>query len=85
MTKIELITNGCDKCIAGRDELKAVADEIVGERLVWRDISVLDELDYAIELGVLTLPALAIDGRLVSASLPAAAELRAALLKHGAM
>ena len=59
MTRIDLITNGCDKCIAGRDELKVTAGEIVGERLVWRDINVLDELDYAIELGIgcqLTIP-----------------------------
>jgi len=31
---------------------------------------VLDELDRAVELGVLTLPAIAIDGELVFAKLP---------------
>ena len=83
MIRIDLITNGCEKCIDRRDELKAAANEVIGDGLAWRDLSVLDELDYAIELGVLTLPALAIDGKLVFASLPTADELRAELLKRG--
>ncbi|HEN47038.1 MAG TPA: thioredoxin family protein [Mizugakiibacter sp.] len=39
----------------------------------------LDELDYAVELGVLSTPAIAIDGELVFSGLPSVRKLRAAL------
>ena len=45
-------------------------------------MNVLDSLDRAVELGVLTLPALAIDGELVFAALPTAPQLRQALLQR---
>ena len=45
MIRIDLITNGCDKCIDHRDEPKAVAHDVIGDGLEWRDLSVLDELD----------------------------------------
>jgi hypothetical protein len=47
--------------------------------LDWRELNVLDELDYAVQLGVLTLPAVAIDGELVFTSLPTRRQLLAAL------
>ena len=39
-------------------------------------------MDYAVELGVMSSPAIAIDGKLIFSSLPSAAKLRAALDKH---
>lgn len=48
----------------------------------WRDVNLLDELDYAVALGVLTPPSLAIDGELVFAKLPSAAQLREALVRR---
>lgn len=60
---------GCGKCAAARASLKAAAQRAV-EGLDWRDLNVLDELDYAVGLGVLTLPAIAVDGDLVFSSLP---------------
>ena len=54
-----------------------------GSRQVeWRDVDVLDELDYAVELGVLTLPAIAIDGELAFASLPSPADLCSAIAQR---
>ena len=50
--------------------------------LIWSDLNILDELDYAVELGVLTLPAIAIDGEVVFSSLPTCGQLRRALLKR---
>jgi protein-disulfide isomerase len=41
---------------------------------------VLDQLDYAVELGVLTLPSIVIDGKLVFTSMPTATQLHAALI-----
>ena len=83
MLKIELITSpGCRKCAHARDELKALAVEMTGNELEWRDVNVLDELDYAVNLGVLTLPAIAVNGTLAFSSLPTPQQLRAEILRH---
>ncbi len=80
--KLELFfAAGCASCDAARDGLKAAATQAASD-LVWRDVNVLDELDYAVELGVLTLPAIAIDGELVFSSLPTPQQLRAALTRR---
>lgn len=82
MMKVELFyTAGCNKCTSAREQLKAVAQQVV-PGLVWREVNVVDELDYAVELGVLTLPAVAIDRKLVFASLPTPAQLTKALQQH---
>jgi hypothetical protein len=39
-------------------------------------------LDYAVEVGVLTLPSIAIDGEVVFASLPTCRQLRGELVKR---
>jgi hypothetical protein len=81
--KIEVIAApGCKKCAGAQDELRAVALSVLGEsRLVWREVSVLDELDYAVSLGVLTMPAIAVNGELTFPSLPTPEQFRAALLR----
>jgi hypothetical protein len=80
--KIELISAaGCRKCAKASEELKAVAAELAQERLQWRDVNVLDELDYAVSLGVLTLPAMAVNGKLVFSTLPTPEQLRAEIAR----
>lgn len=74
-------TTGCSVCAAAHAELRAAAQEWVKD-LEWRELNVLDELDYAVELGVLTLPSIAVDGELVFTSMPTAAQLREALRKR---
>ena len=49
--------------------------------LEWRSLNVLEELDYAVELGVLSLPAIAIDGELVFAALPTPKQLGLAITR----
>lgn len=71
-------TEGCSKCAAAREELKTTAQNAVPQ-VVWREVDVLKELDYAVELGILSLPALAINKELVFTSLPTAAQLAKAL------
>lgn len=81
-TRLDLFhAAGCVACDAARGALKAAALEEAAD-LVWRDIDILDELDYAVALGVLTLPVIAIDGQLIFAALPTPADLRAALARH---
>lgn len=81
--KVEVFsTPGCGHCDRARDSLKAIAQAFGEDRVTWRDVNLLDELDYAVELGVLTPPSLAIDGELVFAKLPSAAQLRDELARR---
>jgi predicted thioredoxin/glutaredoxin len=80
--KIELFhAPGCSRCAAARDGLKAAAEAVVAE-LEWREVNVLEEMDRAVEHGVLSLPAIVIDGELVFASLPTPQQLCAALTRR---
>ena len=83
MVKVELIASaGCTKCRDARDKLKIAAAGVVKDELEWREVNVLDELDYAVGLGVMTLPAMAINGKLAFAGLPTPEQLRAELAKY---
>jgi hypothetical protein len=82
--KIELFyTPGCDKCADSKEQLRAAAMKLVPD-LVWRELNVLDKLDYAVEVGVLTLPAIVIDGEVVFSSLPTTRQLCRELTKRRA-
>lgn len=87
MIKVEVFSSpGCGKCYQAKAMLKAVAEELGADKIVWREVNILEEMDYAVDLGVMASPAIAIDGELVFASLPSAARLRAELdrrLKQG--
>lgn len=73
--KVELFqTDGCKSCKAMRETLKSVA-LAAAPGVVWRDVDVTAELDYAVEVGVLSLPAMVVDGELVFSSLPTPAQL----------
>jgi thioredoxin 1 len=75
-------TPGCSHCERSRDSLKAIAQAFGAHRVTWRDVNLLDELDYAVQLGVLTPPSIAIDGELLFAKLPSAAQLRDELARR---
>ncbi|MBU6457992.1 MAG: thioredoxin family protein [Bradyrhizobium sp.] len=80
--KVELFyTPGCEKCADGKDALRATALELVPD-LVWREVNVLEEIDYAVEVGVLTLPSIAIDGEVAFSSLPTCRQLRRELIRR---
>lgn len=66
--KVELFqVPGCVRCDAGKVALRAVAEAAGVE---WHEVNALDALDCAVDLGVLSLPALVIDGELVFGVLP---------------
>jgi thioredoxin len=78
--KVEVFSSpGCSSCGQVFDLLQTITQELGTERIEWREVNVLDELDYAVELGVLSMPAIAIDGELVFKSHPSAGKLREAL------
>lgn len=74
---IELITaSSCKACVTLRERLKTVIEELDPAQINYREIDVLEELDYAVELGVLSTPAIAINGNLVFASAPSLKRLQ---------
>jgi len=76
--KVEVFTApGCSKCGQAKEVLRRLAEELGG--VEWREVNVLEDLDRAVALGVLSTPAIAIDGELVYTGLPSAARLRAEL------
>ena len=70
---------GCSKCSHAKSVLKKVADEMGADAIQWRDVNVLEELDYAVEMGILSTPAIVIDGALLFSSLPSTTKLHAEL------
>jgi thioredoxin 1 len=71
-------TEGCSKCASAREELKATAQRAI-PNMVWREVDVVEEIDYAVELGVLSVPAIAINRKLAFSSLPTPSQLVKAL------
>jgi len=80
MIKVEVFSSpGCGKCGHAKEVLRNLADELGGENIQWREVNILDEIDHAIELGVMSTPSIAINSELVFSSLPSAKKLRAEL------
>ncbi len=76
MIKVEIFSApGCTRCASARRRLLALATEFSGIEIV--EINVLEQLDYAVALGLLATPAIAIDGRLCFTGLPSVKTLRA--------
>ncbi len=67
---------GCSKCGHAKRLLRKMVETIDGNRIQWREVNILEELDYAVGLGVLSTPSIAIDGELVFTSLPGVKRLR---------
>lgn len=70
---------GCGKCGHARELLKKLAEELGGGRIRWREVNVLEEMDHAVKLGVLSTPAIAVNGKLLFTSLPSVKKLRQVL------
>lgn len=73
-----LQSTGCAKCVREMSDLRAAA-QAVDAGVGWRELDILQAIDYAVELGVLKPPAVAIDGELVFPSLPSPEALAAAM------
>ncbi len=84
--KIEVFSSpGCSKCGHAKEMLRKVAEELNTDNITWREVNILDELDYSVKMGVMSTPAIAINDKLVFSGLPSAKKLRAYLedkLKH---
>lgn len=83
MIRVEVFSSpGCGKCTQAKSMLKAIVEEMGQGRITWREVNILEEMDYAVELGVMSSPAIAIDGKLAFVSLPGASKLRGELAKR---
>jgi glutaredoxin len=77
---VEVLTaSGCSRCQKVKALARGVIAELGGHRVQYREINVVEEIDYAVELGVLSTPAIALNGELVFTSTPSAAKLRQAI------
>ena len=77
--KVDVLhAGGCAKCQRELSALRAAAQR-VDPGLQWRELDIVQAIDYAVELGVMKPPAVAIDGQLAFAELPAAEVLAAAM------
>lgn len=75
--KIEVFSSpGCSKCVHTKEMLRKVAKELDADRITWREVNILDELDYSVKMGVMSTPAIAIDNELVFSGLPSSKKLR---------
>lgn len=63
MKKIEVLGTGCSGCRA----LYETVTRVVAELNLEASVSKVEDLERIISLGVMALPALAVDGRVVSA------------------
>lgn len=77
--KVEVLhATGCAKCLRELDSLRAAARQ-ADPAVEWKEIDILAALSYAVELGVLRPPAVAINGALAFSSLPSPDALAAAI------
>ena len=81
--KVEVFsTPGCSTCAQSRGALRAVVEAFGHDKVTWREVSIVEEIEYAVELGVVVPPAIAIDGELVFPTLPTANRLKDELLRR---
>ncbi len=62
--------------------LQQLVEELGSDRIQWRAVDVVEELDYAVQLGVLSTPAIAIDGKLILTAPPSVTKLRRIIEQH---
>ncbi len=77
---IEFFTaKGCKRCAAARSTVLDLIDELGTQNFTYREVDIVDEVDYAVELGVMGSSSIAIDGKLVFPSMPSRSKLRKTL------
>jgi hypothetical protein len=78
----------CSQCAQKRQALRAVTEELGADHFDWHELDLPENIERAVELGVLSPPSLAIDAELVFPALPTMQRLRAELARrlarHGA-
>ncbi len=74
---IELITgSSCPACVTIKERLKRIINELNPEQINFREIDLLEEIDYAVDLGVINTPAIVLNGKLAFSAVPSLKNLR---------
>lgn len=77
MVNVEVFSSpGCSKCTQAKNLLREIVETMGQGRITWREVDILAEMDYAVMLGIMATPAIAIDGKLMFSSLPSPDKLR---------
>lgn len=84
LANIEIFTApGCSKCSKAKIRIEKLLKEMSAvEHFTVREVNIVEELDYAVSLSILTTPSIAINGELLYASLPAKSVLRETLERY---
>ena len=69
----------CNKCLRAYQVVEAVLAEFDNASIELCKVDVVEEIDYAVSLGLRATPAIAFNGRLVFPALPAKPDLREAI------
>lgn len=73
---------GCERCLSGLGALEEVVRSFGAGTFSWEECNLLQNIDRAVQLGILSAPAIAVDGKLAFSSLPSPQQLHAELAKH---
>lgn len=77
---VEVLTaSGCGRCEKAKVLTKEVIAEFPAANVQYRAINVVEEIDYAVTLGVMSTPAIALNGELIFSSTPSSNKLRQAI------
>ncbi len=77
---IEVFTSTvCSNCQRASRMVEKLLKAPEFESITWREIDVMEEIDYAVAFGVLATPSIAIGGALVFTALPSRQQLRHAI------
>ena len=68
---------GCNNCVKAREALRDAAEST--PQVKWNEIDVGKNPHRAVDIGVVSTPAVAIDGKLVFKSVPTVSEFRDAI------
>ncbi len=80
---VELFSaSSCHRCIQAKSCIQTWVNTIADDRVEYRELDVLDELDYAVSLGILTTPSIVINGELVFTRMPSLKRFNEELQKH---
>ncbi|MBL4865600.1 MAG: thioredoxin family protein [Pseudomonadales bacterium] len=77
---VEVLTASyCSRCQKAKSLVKDVISEFDEANIQYREINVVEEIDYAVSLSILSTPAIALNNELVFAALPSKAKLQQAI------
>lgn len=68
---------GCSKCAEARDALREAAQSAGAAE--WKEVDIAENPNRAVDLGVVSTPAVVIDGKLIFSAMPTAPDLRKAI------